>query len=268
MMRNAVLFTLLFCAFAGTTNAQNYYPADIGNIWVLESEDSAEQITYAIGTTHERFNGEQGHILRITSAILGTGSENASTFSMQVDEEGIKLHKIVTEFGDIFGTARVTFSPPALFFPAKLEPAVTWEIRGETLVNLIGNVIFSSVSEIVAVEDVDTPRGTFKNCLKIQMRTKSIAALGASRSTSYQWLAPDIGPVKLETDQNIVFELVRSNLIGNPPPYDVNVDGVVDVLDLTLVVSRFGQTDPQTDVNADGTVNILDLTLVARNLGN
>ena len=53
---------------------------------------------------------------------------------------------------------------------------------------------------------------------------------------------------------------------------DVNVDGVVNVLDLTLVAAHFGTTPAaaQTlnpDVNGDGTVNILDLTLVASHFG-
>ena len=53
---------------------------------------------------------------------------------------------------------------------------------------------------------------------------------------------------------------------------DVNADGVINILDLTLIASQFGAipTADQTsnpDVNGDGTVNILDLTLVARHLG-
>ena len=53
---------------------------------------------------------------------------------------------------------------------------------------------------------------------------------------------------------------------------DVNIDGVVNILDLTLVAAQFGTTPAadQTlnpDVNADGTVNILDLTLVASHFG-
>ena len=121
MIRNTVLLSILLFAFINTTNAQNYYPADIGNIWILESEDGAERITYAIGTTDERFNGKEGRILRITTAVLGTTTANMSAFSMQVDEEGIKLHRIVTAFGDVFGDAHVEFSPPAIFFPAELE---------------------------------------------------------------------------------------------------------------------------------------------------
>ncbi len=268
MIKNTVLLTVLLCAFSYTTNAQNYYPADVGNIWILESEDGTERITYAIGRTDERFNGEQGQTLRITTAVLGTTAANTSIFFIQVDEEGIKIHRIITEFGDLFSEARIEFSPPVTFFPAEIEVTKTWEIRGETEVLLLGNITLSSVNEVVAIEDVETSARTFKNCVKIQMHTRTIAALGATRSTSYQWLAPDIGPVKVKTDQGIVFELVKSNLLPTTRLYDVNADGAVNILDLTLVGSRFGSTDAEADVNGDGTVNILDLILVAQNLKN
>ena len=53
---------------------------------------------------------------------------------------------------------------------------------------------------------------------------------------------------------------------------DTNGDGVVNILDFTLVVSHFGQlTDPiqvpNPVVNSDGIVNILDLVLVANIIG-
>ncbi len=53
---------------------------------------------------------------------------------------------------------------------------------------------------------------------------------------------------------------------------DVNVDGTVNILDLTLVAANFGATPTvnqklNPDVNGDGTVNILDLTLVASHFG-
>ena len=52
------------------------------------------------------------------------------------------------------------------------------------------------------------------------------------------------------------------------PPWDVNKDGVVNILDLTLVAANFGQTGPTpADVNGDNVVNILDLTLVAAHFG-
>ena len=58
--------------------------------------------------------------------------------------------------------------------------------------------------------------------------------------------------------------------ITEPPqlPADVNQDGVVNIIDLTLVASNFGKTGQNAaDVNQDGVVNIIDLTLVAAAFG-
>ena len=49
--------------------------------------------------------------------------------------------------------------------------------------------------------------------------------------------------------------------------YDLNGDGVVNILDLVLVGQNFGQAHPQADVNNDGIVNIFDLITVAQQLG-
>lgn len=58
-------------------------------------------------------------------------------------------------------------------------------------------------------------------------------------------------------------------LVGERQNYrfgDVNGDGVVNILDLTLVAQQIGTPNPsnrRVDVNKDGVVNILDLVLVA-----
>ena len=54
------------------------------------------------------------------------------------------------------------------------------------------------------------------------------------------------------------------------PAYDVNRDGVTNILDLILVGQDFGKTrltNARTDVNGDRTINISDLILVAQHLG-
>ena len=54
------------------------------------------------------------------------------------------------------------------------------------------------------------------------------------------------------------------------PEWDVNRDGVTDILDLILVGQDFGKTtatNARTDVNKDGKRNIADLVLVAQHLG-
>ena len=50
-----------------------------------------------------------------------------------------------------------------------------------------------------------------------------------------------------------------------PSPYDVNEDGVVNILDLVRTASQFGETGTGLpgDVNGDGMINILDLVAVA-----
>ena len=53
---------------------------------------------------------------------------------------------------------------------------------------------------------------------------------------------------------------------------DLNGDGVVNILDLVIIASHFGERIdatqmPSPDVNGDGTVNILDLVYVANLIG-
>lgn len=46
-------------------------------------------------------------------------------------------------------------------------------------------------------------------------------------------------------------------------PADVNNDGVVNILDLTIIARRFGTDSLEGDVNGDGVVNVFDLVFVA-----
>lgn len=54
-----------------------------------------------------------------------------------------------------------------------------------------------------------------------------------------------------------------------PEDFDVNHDGVVNILDLVLVSQNFGKTGKnEYDVNRDGVVNILDLVIIADHFAN
>ena len=56
-------------------------------------------------------------------------------------------------------------------------------------------------------------------------------------------------------------------------PWDVNNDGIVNVLDMIIIAHHWMETpasphwDPRADVNNDGIVNVLDLILVGQHFG-
>ena len=264
----SLMLLLFYTSTVLTAEALRYYPLDLGNMSVLETEDGTERITYTVEAAEERFEDKEITLLKRKAETLGTDETTGEVYFLHFDDDGAKLHKVVAELGSVFGTAVAILSPPALFFPASLELGDSWAFVLETEVILTGPVSVSSVYEVVAVEDVVTPAGTFENCLKIQLDSRTISALSVSRSISYQWLAPNIGIVRVETDQEIVFNLVSSNLITDTSTYDVTGDGVVNILDIVFVASHFGEVNTDADVNVDGVINILDLTLVAQNFSN
>ena len=58
-----------------------------------------------------------------------------------------------------------------------------------------------------------------------------------------------------------VHELSGSVPIISP---DINGDGVVNVLDLSIVIGAYGSNDPQADLNKDGRVNGLDYSVLVQ----
>lgn len=118
--------------------------------------------------------------------------------------------------------------------------------------------------------------GTDEITLASTAQTTAAAAQGTLLTITFEVVA-----VKAST--LLLSEVILSSSIGTAllvttedgeivepatPPWDVNKDGVINILDLTLVAANFGQTgDIPADVNGDNVVNILDLTLVASHFG-
>ena len=260
------IFTLI-CCFGFTVGAANYYPAEIGNTWVFLSADGSEKRTYTLEVP-ERTEVEGLIALKITNETLGTDVSVIDTYLITVENDGgLLLHQSAVDQG-AFGMAEATFDPPVTFFPAELPLGHTWQIVAETQLRLVGAVTSTSTIEVVAIEDVETPAGVFQDCVKLEINQRDQLALAILRETSYQWLAPDIGPVKYLDDQDILYELESYNLIEPrgvsvkaENPADLNGDGVVNILDLVILSNAFGKDSP--DLNADGVVNILDLVIIS-----
>ena len=226
-----ILVLSLVCSFTLTATAQDYYPTDIGNTWVFLSDDGAERRTYSIEESDTE-GDEDVFILRIYTETLGTDTVDNDVYYISDDVGDLKLHRTHLEEG-AFGIAAATLDPPALFFPADLPVGRTWDIVTVAELELVGTATTTSTIEVVASETLETPAGTFENCVKLEIQRKSVTALAVIRTTSYQWLAPDLGPVKYEDDQGIVYNLERYNLVGDsatglpPDPTDQDPDDVV-----------------------------------------
>ena len=267
-----ILILGFVCSFTFTAAAQNYYPAEVGNTWVLENADAQERRTYSLEGP-ETVDGTEVITLRIEIEELSTGElVDTDKYFLTVGTESIKLHGTILQEAAIGGTVTADFPTPATFFPLHLELGDKWQIVADAEVKTgflkIGGKSTTNL-EVVAFEDLETPAGTFQNCAKVELALQfSAGGFINIDATTYQWLAPDVGPVQYQNSDGLLFKLVRTNLPTEPDPHDVNADGVVNILDLTFVAARFGEMDPDADVTGDGIVNILDLVRIAQNLSN
>ena len=87
--------------------------------------------------------------------------------------------------------------------------------------------------------------------------------------TSYRWNGSAYLPfiVNLSVTDNYGITNTSSQKVVIWLSGDLNGDGKVNIIDLSLLGKRWGGSDPCADLNNDGTVNIIDLTLLGKNWG-
>ena len=208
----------MICGFALTATAQNYYPLEVGNTWILESTDGAERLAYSI-TGPEVINGQELRILNIATSLTSdaTGEPfDHDKYFVTLNDEGILLHQTMTNEG-AFGIAEATFDPPAIFFPSALPVGHQWKVVTETELQLVGPVTSVSTIEVIEIEDVETPAGIFQDAVKLDIKRVVDTALGAVDYHFLQWLAPDVGPIKFQNvGQSVTYELQSYDLVEAP----------------------------------------------------
>ena len=201
----------IICGFALTATAQNYYPAEIGNTWTLETADGTQQRRSVIEDA-EDYDGLDVRLLKTDEEVLGTGAITPDRYLLTVDNTGLTVHRSDTDEA-AFGIATVIYDPPTLFYPSLPTLGQTWQISGETELLLVGATSNTTTLEVVAFEEIVTPAGTFENCAKIHIAYKTTTALLTLRPVEYIWLAPDVGPIRFQNQNEIVFDLVSYNLV-------------------------------------------------------
>ena len=123
------IFVLGFVfSFAFTATAQNYYPANIGNEWVLESTNGKQRRTYTLEKPEDAAD-EEFILLKIETEQIDTGDiVDTDKYFLTVDDEAIKLHKTALEQAP-YGTVTADFPTPATFFPIVLVQGINGKLR-------------------------------------------------------------------------------------------------------------------------------------------
>ncbi len=124
---------------------------------------------------------------------------------------------------------------------------------------------------------------TYANDSAIETKNVSDLAVGTSEILVFYWDTSDAQPcgnytIKAETsvlpdEFNTVNNTYIDGSVKVKMPGDINGDGVVNVVDLSIVALAYGSLaeepdyNPDADLNNDDIVDMKDLYVVARNLG-
>jgi len=237
------VFGLMSC-LPSIGNARNYYPVAIGNNWVFRQTDDKDtsRVIEISKLTKEMMQPAQGEPLELPGNLRQESMrvilDRTETKRQQAGRnrrmpttkrfvytkaDGIKQIGLSYEFPSRNNNRQgwaMTFKndPPQDYVPNSIRLATKWTVEGERNNVRRGRVVTRKVNrEVVKLENVRCPAGTFRNCLKVS-EVRVFERGGVERrgsSAGYIWLAPKVGPVKMSMPiwrgggGERVFELVK-----------------------------------------------------------
>ena len=237
-----IVFGSMSCFFS-ISNARNYYPVAIGNNWVFRQTDDKDtsRVIEISKLTKEMMQPAQGEPLELPGNLRQESMrvilDRTETKRQQAGRnrrmpttkrfvytkaDGIKQIGLSYEFPSRDNNRQgweMTFKydPPQDYVPNSIRLATKWTLEGEHDNVRWGRVITRKVNrEVVKLENVRCPAGTFRNCLKVSevrvFERDGVARRGSSAGDI--WLAPKVGPVKMSMPiwrggGERVFELVK-----------------------------------------------------------
>ena len=225
--------TLASGSLDGTVLLWDMTSSDTTNVTPNTSTSSKTTVTLSPATVTSPAFGEQ-----ITFLLKVTAGKNVAGYQATVTFDTTALRYVESDNSN--------------YLPAEAF-AIPTTVKGNTVTlaasSLAGQSNGDGTLAIITFEVVDAKASTLN--LSNVLLTDSTGVSFAPQIVAAEITEPQQQP------EDVDFEKV-----------DVNDDGVVDIVDLTLVASNFGkQGENDADVNDDGVVNIVDLTLVAAAFG-
>ena len=214
----SLLLVVLVCGSISRGYAQNYYPDEFGNTWILQSEDGIEERLVTIEGPETIRNESLKVISDGTYPVSDPASNNPNKFFIKATPDRVLIFRATATIQGFDTT--IDYSPPETFLPLPIELGTEWTVVGEATLQLGVlplSIPVTNAAQVVAIEDVNVPAGNFQDCLKIEQHL-STSGLVTFSQQSAMWLAPDFGLVKSLSSNDVIFELID---------YDVTIDGPV-----------------------------------------
>ena len=257
MKKFRVVFSLLLifgfsATLAGEEGTDTYFPHAIGSYWVYEDQDGNEltrrviENKYIDGETYWIFNCEPiledwvDYHYHIYPNFCQVGEEWVTFLVSDDVEKAIKarltkdveaFRKIHEENFDLLYDIEVETQDPFYVLPTSVTFNEKWdtaEIKAKITMRpdppqdpekTILEFTIVETGKVLGTENVETPVGTFEDCLKIEYRTATEVAIFASgasgesnppgESVTTLWVAPNVGIVKFhQKAEDILLEVI------------------------------------------------------------
>ena len=208
-MKANIRWFILGLMFSSFVLSQTYYPDEVGNEWVFLSTDGIEERILRIEATGE---DQARQLVDQTKEVDPPNEETSySRFIIRPEVDSVQILKAFFTFG-LAGEIELPYDPPQVFLPIPIKLGLLWTVKGEVKLPLLGEIMAENTQEVVAVDKISVPAGTFDNCLQVRQTNVLISPVLRLERPGTMWLAPNLGPVKFVNSDDIVFELARYNV--------------------------------------------------------
>ena len=123
------------------------------------------------------------------------------------------LYVIAVEAQDEFYVLPTSVAPNEKWDAMKIKAKITFDSPQEDFEEATVEFTIVEEGKVLGTENVETPTGTFENCLKVEYRTETTVAMfppeeevnPPGESVTTLWVAPDVGIVKFHQEAEDIF---------------------------------------------------------------